>query len=248
MKSVSWLLFDSLDSGRGQFDTYYERLSDTVPTPATRILELDTSQREPWDTEAVLNAMDNLGVERAFVRTMQKAAPRDIHSGSLIQEPTADEVDQTISSLLTQTATSEWDHGGKIAVRELLDLRFCMGDKHTMCHPEIRYFIEGGEVLFKVPESVGFSCPQKYSHLEELLQNASPPDKLAERVASEFTELPWAVDFALATDGEWYCLEMNLNGVRWDGENEKWRNMCGYGDKEYLSHEVVHAPVLKKFE
>lgn len=245
--SVSWLLIDKLDSGRGQFDTYYERLQSTVPTPDTEILELSEGDVEGWDTTRIRKIMEDNDWKRAFVRTMQKAAPDSIHRGSVIHKQTESEINRTLRSLLTQTRISEWQHGGKIAVRELLDTRFCLGEKHYMCHPEIRYIIEGGDILCKIPEEVDINCPMQYEYTKDTVENSASPDGLAKKVAEEFTNSTWAVDFVMDTKGDWYCLEMNLNGVRWNEESDRWINMCGYGDKIYMSPEVVHGSVLKKF-
>lgn len=244
--SVSWLLFDALDSGRGQFDSYYNRLDSVVPTPDTEIIELSETDVESWDSEEIQRVMKSNSWDRAFVRTMQKAAPSDIERGSIIHKATESEIDRTVSSLMTQTRMSEWKHGGKIAVRELLDTRFCFGEKHYMCHPEVRYIIESGEVLCKIPENVKVNCPMQYDHLDDTLNNARPPDELAQRVADEFSDSTWAVDFVMDTTGDWYCLEMNLNGVRWNEEDGRWMNMCGYADKIYLSPEVIHGSVLSQ--
>lgn len=247
-ESVSWLLFDELDSGRGQFDEYYDRLDSVVPTPDTEILELSDTGAEKWDTESIKSVMEDNGWDRAFIRTMQKAAPRSIEKGSVIHNQSESEIGKTVRSLLTQTNLSEWDHGGKIAVREILDTRFCLGSKHHMCHPEIRYIIEGGDVLCKIPNDVDVNCGMQYDYLDEMIERAEPPTELAERVAGEFPDSTWAVDFVLDTNGDWYCLEMNLNGVRWDDESGRWRNMCGYGGKMHLSPEVVHGSVLSQIQ
>lgn len=246
-QSVSWLLFDELDSGRGQFDQYYHRLDSVVPTPETEILELSDSEREGWNTEKIKSVMEENNWKRAFIRGMQKAAPDGIGRGSVIQKPTDSEIDKTVSSLLNQLRLSEWSHGGKIAVRELLDTRFCMGSNHYMCHPEIRYITEGGDVLCKIPEDVSVNCVQQYEYLDETIQSAETPDHLAKKVADEFDKSTWAVDFVMDTSGDWYCLEMNLNGVRWNEEDEKWMNICGYGDKMHLSPKVIHRSVIREF-
>lgn len=242
--SVSWLLVDELDSGRGQFDCYYERLEGVVPTPETEIIDLSTSDREPWDSEQIKSIMEQKGWNRAFVRGMQKAAPGKIESGSIIKEPTVSEIDNTLSSLFVQLSMSEWEHGGSIAVRELLDTRFCLGKNHHMCHPEIRYIIEGGDIICKIPEEVNVNCELQYDYLDDTIDSARTPDDMAREVASEFENSTWAVDFVMDTKGDWYCLEMNLNGIRWNGDTDKWINMCGYGNKTHLSPEVIHAPAI----
>lgn len=246
--SVSWLIFDELDSGRGQFDSYYERLESVVPTPDTEILELSEDNLEEWDSTRIQELMKTKGWKRAFVRTMQKAAPGSIHRGSVIDENTESEINRTLRSLFTQTRISEWQHGGRIAIRELLDTRFCLGKKHYTCHPEIRYIIEGGEILCKIPENVSVNCPMQYEYTEETVRKAEAPDDLAEKVADEFDKSTWAVDFVMDTDGDWYCLEMNLNGVRWNEDSDSWVNMCGYGSKIHMSPEIIHGSILREFK
>ena len=84
----------------------------------------------------------------------------------------------------------------------------------------------------------------QYDHLTDTIEKAELPTHLAEKVAEEFDNSTWAVDFVMDTNGNWYCLEMNLNGVRWSDELGKWMNMCGYGSKMHLSPEIIHGSVL----
>lgn len=243
MKSSSWVVIDSLDNKRGQFDSYYSSLQSVVPTPETRFVDINSSQS--WDVVEIQNAMRNMNIDRAFVRTMQKSAPDNIHAGSIIQDTTTEEINRTVSALLSQIQASPWSHGNKLAIRELLDLNFCMGDKHTLCHPEIRYFIEGGEILYSIPDTAHVNCAQKYEYLTDTITDASPPNKLARKVATEFTDLPWAADFVMDTNGDWYCIELNLNGVRWDNTHNRWINMCDHGSKECYSPAFMHGSLLE---
>jgi hypothetical protein len=239
-ESTGWVYFDSLDSGRGQFDEYYQNLSSIsdINTPDTEIIQIDDIPRGDIVGQ-VRDAMEQNRWDRAFLRTMQKAAPRNLQKGSIIFENTASEVESTVESLLVQTSYSEWKTGGAIAVRELVDVKFCTNMNHTMCHPEVRFFIENGEVISMTPDAVQVVCDDSYEYLSDVVEQADPPIEMAESVAEEFSNKPWAVDFVLNTEGEWVCLEMNLNGVRKD-EQGRWMNMCGQGDLVHLGPTVVH--------
>lgn len=211
---------------------------DSVKTPKTEIVKLNKSETPPT-ADTVLNIMKENSWSRAFIRSMQKAAPRNLQKGSIIYEAEHREIQNTLESLIAQTSYSEWNTGGSIAVREFLDVDFCKNPSHTMCTPEIRFFIEGGEIRTMTPERADVSCEMSYDYLEETIKESDIPLKQAQAVADEFTKLPWAVDFVLTTSGDWVCVELNLDGVRKD-DNGRWRNMCGYGEKQHLSPEVIH--------
>ena len=89
-------------------------------------------------------------------------------------------------------------------------------------------------------------CATRYDYLESLLRDVSfeTPRRYAERVASEFSEATWGVDFVLDTRGDWYCTEFNFNGVYWNRPEERWWDVCGQGDNEPLGPTGIHSAAL----
>lgn len=243
----SRLIVGTLNEPAGRFDNYWPRLKDLdVRTPETVLIPVDSTDPLRWDAARVREAMVERDWNRAFVRGVQKAAPLRLERGSIIREPATAEIDRTLESLFTQLGQSPWNRGDAIVLREYLDLDFCLNPRHSLCRPEIRFFIEDGEILFATPERVGPEsvCADGYEYLEEMLAEAEPPVEAAERVAREFTELTWGVDFALDTRGDWYCVELNLNAIRWADDIGDWINTCGHGGMESHSPRVVHAPAI----
>lgn len=251
MQASSWLEIGQLYDERYRVDKYWERLEALpVNTPNTLIhslIEVDGADVSDDDVNAVIEWMEQNEYEQAFIRSGYKAAPIRIHDGSIIQSCERDEVRSTISDLLAQHIHADIPHGRMLVVRELLDFRFCM-QKHVMCHPEMRYFIENGEVMYHTPrEFVGSDhvCAAQYSYLDELLDKQEPPTDEAQIVANEFTDYSWSVDFAMDTTGTWYVTEIHLNGVRWNEEESDWMNICGHGDVEMLGPREIHGAALR---
>lgn len=251
--SPSRALLTSFSDPRNRFDYYWERLNALdIPSPTTKIFPLTTTDtgRLDWDTTAILDFMDTHDMNRAFVRSQHKAASRRLVDGSYIQNPSHEEIDRTIESLLAQHEQDNWPHGGSIVVRDWIDLQFCMHNTHDLCHPEIRYFIEDGTILGTSPQSLtdtSVVCADQYDYLESTLDSLSieTPRAYAQTIADEFTEATWAIDFVMDTTGTWYCPELNLNGIYWHDETDSWKNMCGHGELEAFSPRFTHSAALR---
>lgn len=250
--SATRLIICPLAIEKNRFEYYWPRLETlAVQTPRSRTIALHQSQerRVPtWDTDLIRSTMREWDLDRAFVRSQFKAAPRRLRDGSHIQGRDAEAVDRTVRSLLHQLETTGWNHGGSLVLREWLDLEFCIYPQHEYCHPEIRFFIEDGEIIGSTPHlsETSFVCQGAYGHLEPELVTLgeSSPRQDAQRVAAEFTEDTWAVDFAMDTSGDWYCIEMGLNAVRWDDQLEDWINHCDHGHLAPYSPREMHSPAL----
>lgn len=244
----SRLIFGSLSDERGRFNRYWSRLEELdVRTPTTRLFPVDECSRDTWPVESIRDWMTENGWSEAFVRGMDKAAPQRLEAGSFIEEPTQSEITNTLESLIVQLDGSPWSLGGAVAVRDRLDMDFCMNPNHEMCHPEIRFFIEDGKVLSHTPSEVGetVTCPQQYEYLADVVDEKSLPIAEARKVAEAFPEHTWGVDFALDTQGNWYCLELNFNGVRWDEDTADWVNICGHGESEAYSPRIIHDTAIR---
>lgn len=245
-------IITSFDDERNRFDYYWERLNALdIPSPATATFPLTetASGRLDWNTSAIRQFMSKNDMSRAFVRSQHKAATRRLVDGSYIQNSTEEEIDRTVESLLTQHEQDGWPHGGSIVVRDWIDLQFCMHHSHDLCHPEIRYFIEDGDILASSPVSLSdtsFVCADQYEYLNDTLATIDEqvPRTYAQQVADEFTEATWAIDFVMDTTGTWYCPELNLNGIYWHEKTSSWNNMCGHGELEAFSPLFTHSAAL----
>lgn len=245
------LFFSDFADERGRVDYYWSRLDAlNVPVPETTFVPLEANgSRYDWDTDEILAFMADNDLHRAFVRTQYKAATVRLREGSFVSRPDPEAVDRTVASLLNQNDEQGWPHGDSLVVREWLDLDFCPFPSHS-CHPSVRFFVDDGEVVGRTPRRAsrasGMVCAGGYDYLQSLLEDASfeTPRRYAERVATEFSEATWGVDFVLDTCGNWYCTEFNFNGVYWNRREERWWNMCGQGEFEPFSPVEVHSAAL----
>lgn len=240
------LVIIDFEDERHRFDHYWPRLRDcNVPTPETLLVPIADGT---WDTEAIYSWMTAHDYDRAFVRSQHKSATRRFRDGSFIYRRDPEVIDRTVRSLLGQNLQDGWPTGDGLVVREWLDLDFCPYPGHDNCRPEIRYFVDGGEVLGEFPtiEDSSFVCPGAYDHLTGVLEGIDPeiPRQYAERVAETFTDYPWAVDFVMTTRDDWYCIEMNLDAVRWADEIDDWANTSGHGSLEPWSPREIHSAAL----
>jgi hypothetical protein len=238
-----------MNSQYNTFSYFWNKTKDLdVPAPRTCLFKIDWESfpRLGIDVQEIQEQMEKWDVNCAFLRSDHKAAPRNIEKGSYINEPTETEITNTIESLIVQHSESVWEVGDYFILREQLDLNFCFqGYNHPLCHPEIRYMIDNGEILYKIGEiTQNCICEHQYNYTTDILADASPPDSYANEIASEFQDRPYAIDFVLDTTGDWYVLEANLNGVRWDSDRRDFRNMSGHNDAVWRSPSVIHHPAL----
>jgi hypothetical protein len=251
MPSPVSLYFSDFADERGRVDYYWSRLQSLdVPVPETTFVDIaETENGYRWDTDAILGFMDDNDYHRAFVRTQFKAATVRLREGSFVPRPDPEAVDATVESLLNQNDEQGWPHGGGLVVREWLDLDFCPFPAHS-CHPAVRFFVDDGDVVGRTPCRVSVAsemvCPGHYEFVGSLLDDVSfrTPRRYAERVAVEFSEATWGVDFALDTRGDWYCTEFNFNGVYWNRQEERWWDTCGQGDFEPFGPTGIHSAAL----
>ncbi|WP_135852400.1 hypothetical protein [Halorussus salinus] len=244
------LYFSDFADERGRVDYYWSRLrSLDVPVPETTFVSLEsTEEGYRWDTDEILAFMADRDRHRAFVRTQYKAATVRLREGSFVSRRDADAVDRTVASLLNQNDEQGWPHGDSLVVREWLDLDFCRFPSHS-CHPSVRFFVDDGGLLGGTPcrpDASEMVCAGRYEYVAPILEGVSfeTPRRYAERIAAEFSEATWGVDFVLDARGDWYCTEFNFNGVYWNRLEERWWDMCGQGDFEPLGPTELHSAAL----
>lgn len=246
------LIIATFDDERHRFDHYWTRLRDSdVPTPETLLLDLDgddSGDTPTWDTDAIVEWMAAHEFDRAFVRSQHKSATKRFREGSFIERRDPEVIDRTIRSLLNQHIQDGWPHGGGLVVREWLDIDFCRFPTHDNCRPEVRFFLDDGEVIGEYPviEEATFTCPGHYEYLTDVLSAIDPsvPRHYATDLATTFDDLPWAADMVMDTHGEWYCIELNLNAIRWADEIDGWANTCGHGPLEPWGPLETHSAVF----
>lgn len=218
---------------------WYPRLRDAdVPTPETlRIsLERNGDGLPTWDTEEVCSVVEDLGGE-AFVRSGYKSGQMALHQGSHITEPTPEDVDVTLTELVSQHAMMAMPVGKALWASEWLDLNFCAYARDNLV-PEVRVFIRDGDVACHHPRLEGFGDHEDHretaeeyiesswdgEHREETLQD------YATRVADAFDgDGWWSVDFVMNRGGQWWCTDMALDGLHYR-EDKGWLNVSEHQD------------------
>jgi len=233
---------------RNRLDYYWPRVEQLdVPTPDTTMFELTRKEdggMPEWDTEGILEWMRERDTQQAFVRSAYKSALS--REGQYIHNDDPATVDRTIAEMLSSHVMQQMPHGGIVVVREWLDLNFSFYARGD-CHPEIRFFIDEGEVKAATPrlEPGDFLSEEAFESAQDITEQGIRRVKhYARTVAEEFTDNPWSVDFVMDTNGDWYCTEMGLDGVYYSSDKEQWRNICGHADVEDVSPAVEYADEL----
>lgn len=232
---------------RNMMHGWWPRLEQlSVRTPETIVFPLRDG---PPDFEAMAQAMNDRDWSHAFLRSDNFSDKVNPRTGSRIAEPTVSEVRRTFETLQNhQLNHMEVPLGEYVVVREWLDLDYCAERACREWHPtEVRFFIEDGEVDYVTPSVTALrvlnaSHDCTYDYVEERLQGGVPSlTGNIQTVAEEFSDYAWHVDFALTTNMEWWCIDMGVNGVYWDGDREEWTPMCGHEEiKEELMKEKAN--------
>lgn len=210
---------------------WFPKLRDLdVPTPETKPLPLKRREDKPptWDTRDAIELVESFGGE-AFVRSGYTSADYPHENGSRINNSTEKEVEMTLLELASQHSMMEMPFGEKFWMREWLDLNYCEYARENLV-PEIRAFVRDGSVVCYHPRLEGFDsvCDKHRSVAEDYIEHgwnngAESEDSVSEyaqRVADEFSDGWWSVDFVLERGSwEWYCTDMALDAVyERDGE------------------------------
>lgn len=212
-----------------------------IPVPETVPVELERQEDGPpeWDTAATAEKLKRFDGE-AFVRSGFKSAQMH-QSGSHIRG--YDDIDPTITELLSQHVMMGMRIGEKLWLREWLDLDFCAYSRDPLV-PEVRVFIRDGEVVCHHPRLEGFeSAPGGHEHrevAEDYFESGwcgehrdETVEDYAERVADALDGW-WSVDFVMDRDGNWYCTDMALDAVYWREDGEMWSGISEHpGDCDH---------------
>lgn len=241
----SEVLVADLHTPYNRLDYWFPRLRELdVRVPETFVIDLDPSGRgfPTVDANEVRSELDARGWDRAFVRSMYKHAELDPRAGSFVPRPDPETIQRTVESLVAQHERMDMPLGGSLAFREWLDFDYspCAVSAHN--RHEIRFFVDRGDVLYHFPTAdeladSNLDCDALYSYVREMLESGiDAPIEGAELVAAAFDEYSWHVDFDLTSHGTWYCVDMGINGVYFNGREQRWMNIS--------QHEAdsVHSP------
>lgn len=223
-------LVAQFDDERNRLDYYYPRLDSVAPTPWTRFFDLQTEKGVPnFDEGAISEYIVEQGWTNAFVRGMYASAKIDLVEGSHIYSQDRNDIRRTVSELVRQHIVLDRALGDKLAVREMFDLEYCANPGCQRHHPtEVRYFVRNGEIKYRFPSEDRFAeknreCDELFSYVDDSLDSLEYPDDYAQRVAREFDELAWSVDFIRdAKTGEWYATDMGLDGLYYNTDTGGW--------------------------
>lgn len=230
-----------------------------VPAPTSMEIDLvETGDGMPeWDSEEIrgfVSSWWNSNDDPTFVRSEYKHANVDFAGSKIPSDPSTDEIDQTVKELLAQHAMMEIPHGDSIWLREWLDLEWVKYGHGTM-HPEIRVFIEDGDVLCHHQRT---EIPERFDSIEPELELAIDAgwdyhvEEYAQTVADEF-DGSWSVDFVCTTDREWYCTDMapralTHRGGRWGGLSghpvDEHDEMCAHDLEHHIDLDAVDNPEM----
>lgn len=223
-------LVADFDSDLHRLDHYYPQLDgiDGVRTPGTTFVDVSVDGATPtFDEGEISEWMISNNARQAFVRGMYASAKFDVHAGSHIQSQDRHDVRRTVANLVAQHVRLERPLGGRIGVREWLDLEYCP-DVECVHETEVRYFVDGGDVLYRFPSEDRFvessrSCSKTYDYVRRSIDDVEYPDEQAQLVADHFDDLSWSVDFVRhARTREWFCTDMGLNGLYYHPANDRW--------------------------
>lgn len=205
---------------------WYPKIRDLdVPMPETQPLPLNTesSGMPEYDNDRAAEFVENMG-GKAFLRSGFKHAAITPHAGSYIWGK--DDIEETAAELMAQHNMMQLPLGESLWIREWLDLNHCNYVEANL-HPEVRFFIENGDVLCWHPRLEGFDRLDSGDKFRELAisfieQTASTLETYAQRVANVI-DGSWSVDFVRDTEGNWYLTDMALRALYYvDGE---WRTI-----------------------
>ncbi len=243
---------------RNRLSHWFPRLETVdIPTIRTEILELKNSSGKEFleeedldpvqivmtenpelvfgffgtpDFEAIEAFVEDTDNEQAFLRSDYKSAT-NLGDANHIRAGSKQEVMMTVMHQLQDRIMAEMPPFTPLAVRERLDLNF-NPDGHYTLHPEVRFFLADGEVLYHFPrvdEEAFARASDGVAHYERVIDAIdSNIDQLYEwayQAAQEFDGASWSLDFVMDTDGDWVATDMALNGLYYSYDKRRWHNL-----------------------
>lgn len=216
-------LVASFHDDRNRLSYQYPLLQDIngVRTPLTYFIPVEGSIDSHIQIEyrEITRLMQKNNWMSAFVRSDFTSGKYDGEVGSKITSQDPHSIEQTVLELVSQVFFAKRYLGSRIAIREWIP--------HTR---EVRYFIRDGDILYWDSED------------NSVTDDEVPTDQ-AEKVAKEFTTYSWGVDFIQHSEtGDWYCIEMGLNGLYYSYENSMWVEITEHTNSTYDLESVEDMP------
>lgn len=182
------------------------------------------------DFDAIESFVENTDNKQAFLRSDYKSAT-NLGDGNHIEVGSKPEIVRTVMHQLQDRLMAEMPPFTPLPLREHLDLDFYPDGRYTL-HPEVRFFIADGEVLYHFPrvdKETFARADDGVAHYERVI-NAIDDDvdqlyEWAHRAAQEFDESSWSLDFVMDTSGNWVATDMALNGLYYSSEKNRWHNL-----------------------
>lgn len=219
-------LVASFNDDRNRLSYYFPILNEIegVRVPITKFIPVNGNYDTYPDIEYrdITKFMQDIQAKEIFVRGDYSSAKFDSKSGSYINSQDPYDIEHTVLELLRQLGLSKRHLGSRIAVREWIP--------HDR---EVRYYINKGEIQYR----------------DSIDEGNTYPDKMAEKVANVLSTLSWSCDFIRhEKTGKWYCIDMGLNGLYYNGE--KWISHSEHLDKskspEKFADEMPSPEVLNR--
>lgn len=244
---------------RNRLSNWFPRLnSTTVPSIDTEVLELSGGEREQLledndigtmhilmaedpgivlsffgtpDFDAMQAFVEDTDTGTAFLRGDYKSATNLGNTGNYIETPSKTNLAGTVMHQLQDRIMANMPLFSPIAIRERLDLDFYPSG-HSTLHPEVRFFIADGEVLYHFPrvsKQTFAEAENGVEHYQRVVDSINENiDQLydwAFEAAQEFSDASWSLDFVMDTDGRWTATDMALNGLYYSQDKDRWHNL-----------------------
>jgi hypothetical protein len=251
----------SFTDSRNSMLHWYPRLENiSVPCPATEFFSLNQASSSieliegGVETDALMETLSDIPVEEISSKVEELPTEKshirgDFKSSSLAggegREIIADNkvIHEQVLHLLDSLLMSGFPKQA-LVVREWVDVDTIAESYMGHIAPEVRFIVDGGEVLggfvdvYEEEFDSSFSeqdVKNILSDLEETFEeNYDYLKEIAEKVAKEFDETGWSVDFIQDTEGSWHITDMAIYGLYWNESKDAW-------------HSISHVPEDKSY-
>lgn len=202
-------LVASFNDDRNRLSYYYPKLKEKegVNVPETKIFEIEggIDTFPHLDFRDITCFMQDIDSINAFIRGDYSSAKVGCERSVKIESQDPYDIEENFATFIKDIILSRRWIGSKFIVREWIP--------HEV---EVRYFIRDGEILY-ADSVVGFE--------------GDWPVGQADKVSEVFDEDAWSCDFIRhEKTGEWYCIDMGLDGLYHDGD--RWISISEHLDGE----------------
>lgn len=211
-----------------------------IPSPTTTLVDLDeimVGDGMQVDLDPLVSALEELDADEYFIRGDRKSA-RVLSEGAFLNATNEEAVRFTFTNLLDSLLMGSLP-ASSVAVRERINLDGWVESYGKPVAPEVRVFVDEGEVcchhLRVTEEDIGRGedADTILREMNELMEEEYE-EKIhpyATRVAEEFSDSSWSVDFLRSEDGTWYQTDMALYGLYYydmEDRESKWASLSAH--------------------